>query len=278
MTNASQGSYFRGAERLEAFPALGRLVRKGSPDQLSVSDADRVREALRSGKAEVAKQYLSIIRPNCIGMVGIYVEYVYSLAPVLERHVPRIDYRLSTRHAYDLWKSLVHGHPELEAEPEASLLLETLHPDHILPTTVAKFRQDLAAAQPTIVDEVTRVATGHFDALIAALDRGDYSSASVAFETYFRKMRVIHDVLVDCHSLLIASIAELHGQKTAEETLHQSFSTCTLYEGLWALIGAMTHEETAAFLAEHLRAHFSGAAREGVTEVVEDKRSLPSGV
>jgi hypothetical protein len=67
------------------------------------------------------------------------------------------------------------------------------------------------------------------------------------------------------------AISRNFGQKMAEEVLHESFTTGLHYEGLWALVMKMSSAEVASFLAEHVRAHFSGLGRDGVVRIVEEE-------
>jgi hypothetical protein len=162
------------------------------------------------------------------------------------------------------------ANPTMSSDPVCANVLRVLAPERLGPDVVREFRAAILAGTRCAATELLEPTVPMFDAMLAAIDRNDPIGATEAFERYFSRMRTLHDVLVELVAFQISAIAELHGQAVMEKVLRESFVTCLFYEGLWAAVRAMTHEETAAFLAEHLRAHFSGAGRSGSVEVVEE--------
>jgi hypothetical protein len=264
---ATRKSFFRGPERVEAFPAIGRLVRKGSPSALAVSDADRVRDALAANNEDLATKYLSIIRANCEGLLGIYAEFTLAFAPALQKR--GLDCGAPIETAYARWKALTAAHQEYRNEPDSGAVLRTLDV-YAITTGAGEFRRALLAGQPTLAAALIDGPGGDYEEMIAAIRGDDYAEAAARFDSYFRRMQLIHDLLVDLASLIISAIREHFGQQTAGDVLYEAFTTGSFYEGLWALVSRMSAEERAAFLADHLRAHFSGAAREGSAQVIEE--------
>jgi hypothetical protein len=49
-----------------------------------------------------------------------------------------------------------------------------------------------------------------------------------------------------------------------------SFKTVSAYEPFYRLIGRLSPDERAAFLAEHLRGHHSGEGRKGAVQIIEE--------
>jgi len=276
MSEAPAAGFFRGSERLEPIPALGRLIRKGSPAELAVSDADRVRAALRARDAQLATGYLSIVRSSAEMMVTSYVEFVLAFAPALAAHDPPIDHADIYRRAHDTWRRAVEASPELGGSGAATnadgrQVAAALGPDTVLPSTVGEMRQALMSGGRTRAADLLVGPAADFERLSAALAAGDVAGAAAAFEDYYGRMRRLHDLLVELDSLLISVIAETCGSSVAGEILYQSFTGCLFYGGLWQLAGAMSAEELAAFLADHMRGHFSGPARDGTIDIVEEE-------
>jgi hypothetical protein len=270
MPENSTNSFFDGKERLEIFPVLGRAIRKGSPAELRVSDAARVRDAIRAGNFDTARGYLSIIRQNCEGMIAIYCELCLAFASIVAKAAPQYSHRLLTERAYSYWKQRIDCDEEIRNDPSASLLLDRFAPHRVSSESVVSYRQDAAASKQTIATEIIDQPSRHLDALLDATEKNDHEAALLAFENYYREMRSAHDLLVEYCSATITAMTEICGQAESERMLQEAFTTCLFYEGLWGAIKAMNVEEAAAFLADHLRAHFSGDHREGSVDVVEE--------
>jgi len=272
MTQLSD-SFFTGPERLESFPQIGRDIRKGSASVLQVSDARRVREALDEGNAERATRRLSIIRANSEAMVLIYWEFILSFVPALNE-MASVDWRHVMQWAHGQLKTSTQPVPAFTSEPAVSTVLRLLDPEQIGPETVREFREAVVGGTQSSASEIIERSRHSFGRIIGAIDRRAWPEASAAFNEYFSAMRTIHDVLVDFDALVISGIRELHGQECMERVLYNAFTTCMFYEGLWAAVKTMSPEQVAAFLADHLRAHFSGPEAEGAVQVVADLRAL----
>jgi hypothetical protein len=153
---------------------------------------------------------------------------------------------------------------------ETAQVLGVFHPDRVSPRTVVELREGLVTGQAGFIDAMLGPLAGEFESVRTATAAGHFRGALGCFERYYSSMRRLHDLLVEFVSSLIDAIAEIHGQAIAEQTLYEAFTTCLFYEGLWKAVRAMSHEEAAAFLADHLRGHFSGPAREGAVDIVEE--------
>jgi hypothetical protein len=60
------------------------------------------------------------------------------------------------------------------------------------------------------------------------------------------------------------------GQKAALDLAQESLESCPLLAGLWGFVGQAKPEDLVLLMAEHLRAHFSGAGRNGAVEIIEE--------
>ena len=282
MADINSGSFFEGEERLETFPVLGRKIRKGNLSALRISDFQRIRHALQEGKYDLARQYLEILKGNSEGMIVIYSEFIYAFAPILNAHSPLIDFKPVYARAYELFKKSLATHPGLNTGPETQKFLQIFHPDQIRRESVVELRAALQTGSVTSVAPLIEPTVAIYNSLSLAMDQGDSTSALAAFDQYFFKVRALHDSMVELDSLIISAIEELHGQEITEKVLYEAFTTCMFYEGLWSAMSQMSPVEVAAFLADHLRAHFAGPGSEGSVEWIEEKdryrlRFMPCG-
>ncbi len=70
---------FGGSDRVDFLASFGRPVRLGSLQELVVSDAERVRSALRQRDAADARTRLQLLQPMHAGLVTTYLEWAYAL-------------------------------------------------------------------------------------------------------------------------------------------------------------------------------------------------------
>ena len=76
-----------------------------------------------------------------------------------------------------------------------------------------------------------------------------------------------------CAWAMASMVLRRFGQAAAETALGETFGACSFNETMWRTFAALAPVERAAFLAEHLRSHFSGPGGEGAVEIVEEKDS-----
>jgi hypothetical protein len=195
--NPSDGGCFSGDERLEPFPLIGRLIRKGHPAQLAIPDADRVRVALNAGNGELAAGYLSIIRANCEGMVFVYGEFIPAFADVLERRTPRLDFLPSLRRAHQRFERLTGERETFRGHPETAQVLDAFHPRRVSPRMVTELREGLVKGLPGFIGEMVRPPSTAIDSTLKAIGTGHYDEALSTFERYYASMRRLHDLLVE---------------------------------------------------------------------------------
>jgi hypothetical protein len=258
----------RGSERLEFVSTLGRSLRQGSPDALKVSDADRVRDAFRARDWVRAQNYLRVLHGLYDGMTASYLEWSYMWAATLAAHAPVVDERAATARAHLEWKAIITGDQTLGHNAVAARIAVLL--GETTPASASEFQANAIAGRPTAVADIQAVPSALYEALWAATDRGDCDSATATFEKYLIECRTRHDLLAEYVSTYGRVVLEMYGQAVCEATTRESLTGCLMYAGLWTLVKTMTPIEVAAFLAEHLRAHFSGPAREGSVEIIDE--------
>lgn len=269
MKQAAGEGFFEGAERLEPFAAIGRLIRKGGSAVLAVSDAERVRGALREQKGNEAIDYLSVIDANAQAMLAIYVEFVLAFPKAAAGDPAGIDAADVIARSHALCATRVRA-SSLHAHAISLTVLDAFAAGRVSAESVDELRRDALAGKPTIVGDLSSGSQLLARNLRASITSGEFRESIAVFDEYLAHIRAQHDVLVELISAYVTVLADRHGQTAAERVLSQAFTTCLFYEGLWALVGAMNAEQVAAFLADHLRGHLSGAAREGAVSIVDE--------
>lgn len=225
-----------GPDRLEFVPALGRPMRMGSPDQLLVSDADRVREALAGHDLEKLQSYWGYISFGHQIMVSIVYEWALRwrdwagerASDGLEAFEQSLD---PSERAHPLVKMLQHA-GSVASLPHAEF-------NALLPDANAVF---ISAGQ------------------------GDWQTASQQFETAYATARELHDVLLRYSWAVMGVLPET----LVEEGLTHVLTSCSFYEASWVQGQQLSPLQMAVYMAEHLRLHFSGPQREGSVEIVEE--------
>jgi hypothetical protein len=126
-------------------------------------------------------------------------------------------------------------------------------------------------ARASARDELERELTTAQERIARLNDGGRRTEAGRELETYWGLVRTLHDGLVQYCQSYPGAFSEAFGQPAAERLIEASFSRCFFFEGLWDLVTGLEPKALAAFLAEHLRFHLSGSAREGSAGIVEEE-------
>ncbi len=266
--NTAPLSPLAGPERVEAGAPFGRPTRKGSPEALSVSDAERVRAAFQAGDPAAVGSYLGILHPVSLFMCTTTLEWCYAWTAAVAELTDDDAARLTAEEVYRSWRSTVGERPEgAEALTAAAALLA---PAKTTPQAAAEYRQAQMAGDQSVAGQLCGGLLGRFQGVVEALQAGDCAAAAARFEDYYAQARALHDVLVG-YVWVYADVArQRHGQAAAEQAMADSFASCLFHEPALQLVGALTPEGRALFVAEHLRSHFSGPGRAGAAQVIEE--------
>lgn len=228
---------FRGPERLETLPALGRPTRLGALSELGVSDAARVRAALAAGDATTAQAYLELLHAIYEGLNATYLEWIAAAVAGTPGPPP-------TAGALARWKA---GLPDTDAVSVLAGIFERL--DH---GTIG----DLGVLTARLLDEPRRL-----KAAVAGVD---------ALDRYLAAFRERHDLLGRYVAAYAEELASALGQAAALDVVQKGLESRAALEGLWRFVEAAKPEDVVVLMAEHLRAHFSGPGREGQVTLVEE--------
>ena len=228
-----------GPDRIEFSPLLGRPIRQGSWRELSVSDKERIEQALEARDLDRLTQYWGYLNFGHRLMVGL--AYEWALRWQVEAGLEACH---SARNA--LRASLT---PVEEPFAPAVLQLLTRHED---PTETAGLAPHLTVAQPTL-----EAAAG-----------GDWAGAAAAFEQAFTAARAWHDLLFRYTWAIMSAVLAQRGQESLDEAVERVLCATSFYEPSWQQSAGLSQEQLAVMLAEHLRLHFSGG--DGRVELIDE--------
>jgi len=249
-----------GGNRLEIVPELGRPFRVGSPEALARSNANVVREALQDRRTAEAKAWLEYLHMNDMFMLRVYAEWSVMWHAFSARRFGSAGAIAVQQRALQVWSGHSRAEPNLE-EPKATL--------HALLAAVSG-ESDAANNVQQLADGIFQVPRELFQKLSASVEASCGPETVILFDDYFKCVRVRHDLIAQYCWAFPTAVCEIHGQKIAEEALAGSFGSMSIQDAMWTLFASLPPPLRAAFLAEHLRFHFSGTGREGSVQIVEE--------
>lgn len=267
-------NYFAGDERIEMVNVLGRPMRKGTPDQLAVSDLQRITDALDRGDGKTATAYLDIMHPLFVSMNKTFVEWCVAMPACLAKLESKQE-RDITRDAYALFEKSIDDDPQTRDDPAAAVMREILHPNRLTPACIKALRNRRRKNQPTDADAVLAPGLELYDRFCKAVSSGNWPAARTAVECYYHAMRVVHDLCGEYVCSFASVMDPRIGQDKAANAMQEGLAGCDMLKGYWKKIFLKLDQEgLAAAMAEHLRGHFSGPGRAGSVEIVEDDEKI----
>jgi hypothetical protein len=227
-----------GSDRLEFIAALGRPLRVGAPEELLVSDAERVRQWIAARDLAQLTSYWGYISFGHQIMLNIAYEWAL-------RWTEWAGAQAASR-ALDVFKRGVSpSHPLLELLEKPQTVAELL-------SSPLNNRLTSLLLDPGLV--------------LNAAERDDWDGALAAFEAAFAQARDFHDLLFEYSWAVMGVLPE----ERTTAGLHALLTASSFYEASWQQSRALSVEQNVALLAEHLRLHFSGPGREGSVRIVEE--------
>lgn len=232
----------QGADRIEFSPLLGRPIRQGSFAELSVSDRERVLQAIEARDLERLTAYWGYL--NFGQQLMMTLAYEWALRWMQEAGPE------ATAQGHRVFREAL-GESETIGEMVAELLEEP---------------EDLTVlAQP----QNSRL-VAHFPQ--TALDRaqeGDWDFARTYFEQTFSLAKQWHDLFFRHSYAVMSALLEKVGAEQTRAAMERVLQSASFYEPGWQQAAALEPEQLAVVLAEHLRLHFSGADG-GAVEIVDE--------
>jgi len=200
-------------------------------------------------------------------LVTTYLEWAYALRSFTASRVGAEKERAVAKKVSRTWDAGLQA-PDSSFRKEAvECVRGLLDPDKNGPATIEAFRK---AGGNSWAATLNQIPGDELAALHRCLDQGDVESAIRHFDEYLAAVRDRHDLIGRSVALTGTALASEIGQRAAVDLAQESLESCALLAGMWGFVGQATPEELVLMLAEHLRAHFSGAGRDGSVEIVEE--------
>lgn len=245
--------------QLEVVPELGRPFRVGSLQALSYSNAQVIRNVLKRRQASEAAQWLTYLNANDMMMLAVYSEWSVRWMEYSAKKFGKDGLKALITEALKVWVST----DTADAFSEARVTLKAL-------LSGFACASDWQNAIGPITEGICKFPKELFDSLQQDIQQEQWDSAEALFETYFRCVRQRHDLFAQFCWAFPTAILKYHGQRSTEEALEGSFNALSMQELMWTVFASLQPELRAAFLAEHLRFHFSGSGREGSVQIIEE--------
>lgn len=158
-----------------------------------------------------------------------------------------------------------------ETSKEIASYFDSIINPQVLTTDQAQTNFDaLAQGKMECVNEVRKPVVDKYQVILEVLDSRDREISLSAFSDYRDAVRSLHDLIFEYTHSISTVCAQQVGESFAQEVVATSFTQLPTYEGLWSALATWNSHQVTAWLAEHLRDHFSGADREGAVEIIED--------
>lgn len=256
-------NFFTGDERLEIFTATGAPMRMGDISKLNVPDFLVLKKFISSSKWDEARQYLNFFYSQNTGMISFLVESLTSMTKLYAEMTTGENERAMRKKAIDDYQKLIDllGESNTSKEDQTILLQarnyfseENLH---------------IQNASGFLVElEKT------YNKLSQAMDDKDASMTLDLLTNYHHQALIYHDALITFTYSYPTTVLSVSGEKIAIEVCNGSIARNPLWNGMWELTKILTPVDLAAFLADHLRFHFSGENREGQIQIIEDDKKI----
>lgn len=232
----------QGPDRIEFSPLLGRPIRQGSFAELSVSDRERVLQALQARDLERTSSYWGYL--NLGQQLMLTMAYEWALRWMLEAGP----------------QASSQGHQVFlrSEEPLAQVVAQLLEAGEDLAMLANPAQSRLAAYLPDASEG------------LQAAREGRWESAQVFFLEGFERAKQWHDLLFRHSYAVMSALYELTGPLQARACMERVLQSSSFSEMGWQQAATLEPEQLAVVLAEHLRLHFSGPDGGGV-EIVEQE-------
>jgi len=271
MEENTHEDYFRGPERLGILDPIGRPLRCGDPSELLTGDKPRLDSLLSAGNAESALAYADLIFRGHYEMLQILFEWSLEWTRTALIETSEHDERICTEKSFQDWMAAIRS---LKKNEHRVAILDQLSyafgRDGAHPGLSEHFRTNRTDMEHRIIKPLHSIRL--MQQVVTDMIRDKrLSEALRRLDEYWPAMIAAHDAMVQYCQSYPAAAGDLFGQEIAEKMVYASHSGCSFFEGLWQLGAILNSEGSAAFLAEHLRSHLSGANRGGSTGIVEDE-------
>lgn len=256
-------NYFTGDERLELFTATGAPMRMGDIAKLNVPDFLVLKNFINSSKWDEARQYLNFFYSQNAGMISFLVESLTSMTKLYAEMTTEENEKSIRKKAISDYQKLIDliGESHTFKDDQTTLLQVRNY-----------FSEENLHAQNAVglLAELEKT----FNKLSNAVDVKDSLLALELVKKYHSQALIYHDALITFTYSYPTTVLGFSGEKIAIEVCNGSIARNPLWNGMWELTKILTPVDLAAFLADHLRFHFSGDNREGQIQIIEDDKKI----
>ena len=262
----------QGPDRVEYWQALGRPFRKGFPENLRASDARQFRLALAHGNHDRASAYLEYLHPLYLSMVSTGFEWMLRIRTIVASRAGDDTGSKVHAAAFRPWHDAVALVTEAPKEEAAGLLAELFRPSGTSGDAPGNLPADPTRFSHPLLQRLFETPLKSYQSTANAIAARRLEEGGAAFESYLAQMRIRHDLLLLYVWAFTSATLRIAGRAVAEEGLRRSLQETYFYRPTVEMVcKQFAPADLAACLAEHLRTHFSGPARDGEVEVVEEK-------
>jgi len=254
-----------GDDRLEFWSTINRKFRMGSPDKLSRSTADQCRDSIAAGDAATAFEFLEYIHLIESELLALSCEWLRQWVLFLNGTYRRQPAILILNDALSRWEQSLNNEDGLHTGVLNDLRL-ILDAESLVTHATSESNNASNQMVPILLGKIITL----YARIEAMLHAGPAVDTRPLFDEYMLEIRLRHDLLSRFFWAIPSVVNDRYGQSAAEIAVKTSFERCSFQDAMWGLFAQLTPLERAAFLAEHLRAHLSGPAREGTVEIVEE--------
>lgn len=249
---------FGTTERLATHPALGRTVRVGAAANAGRSDRLLVLQRIEADDRDGALEALDHVHRTHGEMLGAAVEWALQCPETARRHLTPENAGKLTAAAYAQWQADTESLGPREGADEALAAVAPL------------LRPGASAAADDPAKPIFTGLVQRCEQLRQQLKNAQATEAGETLDAYFEAARIRHDALFQYPCSYATAVLQERGQAACETLIRYSLQETSFHPGLFELAKSMAPQDLAGFLAEHLRAHFSGQQRDGSVEVVEE--------
>lgn len=256
-------AYFNGPERLGVFEKTGTPLRMGDVEKLIISDYQVLRNFVKDNQWDQAIAYLTSFHAQNITMNSIFFGWCKTLSGYYAE-LTSDEKEKSIRP-----KVILDFHRVMDATKKTYSNNE----DIIL---IEKMKQYFSGENflPEKVDALIEEMNADFKLVIDSFNEKNEAKALKLITRFNRNAVIRHDSFASYVYSYPSSVVDASGEKIAVEIANGSLLKNQMWLGMWDLIKILSPIDLAAFLAEHLRFHFSGLEREGSTQVIEDDKKI----
>ena len=248
----------RSADQFSALAGLGRAVRAGAAADAGLADRRFILQRIHDGNRSGALEALDHVHHTHGEMLEAALEWARQCPVAAAEHLATADNAHLNAQAIEQWRADTASLKESAAAEQAMTAIEMTLPGVADMTAAVSATSMLAGL------------TEPYQRLREQIHDGDAVAAATSLDRYFLAARIRHDALFQYPSSYATVVLRELGQSECETFIRYSLQETRFHPGLFELAKSLAPADLAAFLAEHLRAHFSGPGRDGSVRVDED--------